>query len=249
MSATAEPCVRLPWDSEFFGINIARVTGDSLDHTQALAVDTWCQREHIDCLYFLARADDAVTSLCAQTHGYSLVDIRVDFARAARLNAAAQAADKVRPATAADLPALEQIARVSFTDSRFYADTHFPRAQCDALYERWIRESCRGFADLVLVALHEGLPAAFITCKRAAASTGRIGLVGVDARHRGRGLGQLLCHAACDWFAAQSLTGVMVATQGRNIASQRLYQRCGFLTHSVGLYYHKWYESGPREKK
>ena len=32
-----------------------------------------------------------------------------------------------------------------------------------------------------------------------------------------------------------------VVTQGRNIAGQRLYQRCGFLTRSVELWYHKWY--------
>ncbi len=88
----------------------------------------------------------------------------------------------------------------------------------------------------------EGAPAAFITCKREGdGSIGRIGLVAVDVRRRGQGLGQKLVGTAQTWFKDHGVRIVRVVTQGRNIASQRLYQRCGFLTHSVGLYYHKWY--------
>jgi hypothetical protein len=34
-----------------------------------------------------------------------------------------------------------------------------------------------------------------------------------------------------------------VATQARNIAAQRLYQRAGFLTSSVRVWYHRWFET------
>jgi hypothetical protein len=36
---------------------------------------------------------------------------------------------------------------------------------------------------------------------------------------------------------------VAVVTQGRNGAAQRLYQRCGFVTHALDLWYHKWYST------
>jgi dTDP-4-amino-4,6-dideoxy-D-galactose acyltransferase len=35
----------------------------------------------------------------------------------------------------------------------------------------------------------------------------------------------------------RSVTG---ATQGRNIVMQRLFQKCGFVTRSVELWYHRW---------
>jgi hypothetical protein len=34
---------------------------------------------------------------------------------------------------------------------------------------------------------------------------------------------------------------VNVVTQGRNSKAQRLYERCGFLTRSVQLWYHRWF--------
>jgi dTDP-4-amino-4,6-dideoxy-D-galactose acyltransferase len=241
MSGETNPCVRLPWDSAFFGVAIARVNGAALDEARAAAVDAWCARERVACVYFLAGAEDAATARCAAGHGFSLVDVRMEFEWK---GAAGAMAAGVREATAADVPALEAMARSSFTDSRFYVDGHFPRAKCDDLYARWIRESCRpgGLADSVLVAEQGGVPAAFITCMREGdGNVGRIGLVGVDARWRGRGLGQTIVRAAQGWFKDHGVQAVRVVTQGRNIASQRLYQRRGFLTHTVGLYFHKWY--------
>ena len=241
MSDEAEPCVRLAWDSAFFGIGIARVCGRTLDEARAARVDAWCRRERVACVYFLAPADDPATTRCAEQHGFSLVDVRVELER--KLEAGAEAA--VRAAVADDVPVLESIARGSYTASRFYADGHFPRAQCDALYARWVRESFHGFADAVLVTPQKGAPAAFVTCQLEAGEraerVGRIGLLGVDPRQRGKGLGQCVVHAAAAWCAGRGAQRVQVVTQGRNIASQRLYQRCGFLTRGIGLYYHKWW--------
>ena len=233
-------CEKLAWDSEFFGVGIGRVIGETLDEAGAAAVDQWCQANRISCLYFMVRADDAMTRRTAEGHGFALVEVRVELERAVKYPPEdAPAGFAVRAPTAADLPALEAIARTSFTDSRFYWDTHFPREQCDELYARWIRESLRGFADAVLVAEYQHVAAAFVTCKLER-TVGRISLLGVDARFRGMGLGQSVMRGAMQWFAGQHVQRVVVATQARNIASQRLYQRCGFLTRSVGLYYHKW---------
>ena len=35
---------------------------------------------------------------------------------------------------------------------------------------------------------------------------------------------------------------VYVATQGRNYAAQKLYQRSGFTINVIEIYYHKWFE-------
>ena len=71
---------------------------------------------------------------------------------------------------------------------------------------------------------------------------GRIGLVAVSSHARGDGLGRTLVLAALRWFEEQGVGTVRVVSQARNCEAQRLYQRCGFVTDSVHLWYHKWYE-------
>ena len=141
-----------------------------------------------------------------------------------------------------DLAALKAIARVSHQDSRFYFDRRFAEASAAALYERWIERSCQGWADVVLVAEAEGVPSGYCTCHIREHGTGSIGLVGVSAAAQGRGLGRQLIESALATFHARRVRHVEVVTQGRNCAAQRLYQRSGFVTESVMLWYHKWIE-------
>src|SRR5258708_30945218 len=68
---------------------------------------------------------------------------------------------------------------------------------------------------------------------------GTIGLLGVVAHARGRGLGRQLILAALEWQGERGVEDVSVITQARNIVGQRSYQRCGFTTESIGIRYHK----------
>lgn len=233
----------LEWDTAFFGVRVARVFESHLTPQSADAIDVWCTAQRIDCLYFLADASDVVTHRTAEDHAYRLVDVRVTFTR--HIDASIRAAPpNVRPHQPADVPRLREIARSSYTDSRYYHDPCFSTTKADALYETWIANSCAGYADAVLVAEHNGLIGGFISC-HLHDTTGEIGLVGVAAEHRGQQIGGRLVSAALAWFAAQGAQNVRVVTQARNVAAQRLYQRGGFVTHSVEYWYHKWFTACP----
>jgi len=110
------------------------------------------------------------------------------------------------------------------------------RARADALYETWIDKSCSGSAAAVLVADVDGAPAGYVTCD----ADGRIGLFAVAEHARNRGVGAALVASALRWFAAQGVDEVRVATQGRNVAAQQLYQAAGFRTEALKLWYHRW---------
>jgi RimJ/RimL family protein N-acetyltransferase len=69
---------------------------------------------------------------------------------------------------------------------------------------------------------------------------GRIGIFAVAAEAQGKGLGHRLVDAALTWLARQGAARVTVVTQGRNSQAQRVYQRAGFRTHLVELWYHCW---------
>jgi dTDP-4-amino-4,6-dideoxy-D-galactose acyltransferase len=237
----AAPCQLLPWDTEFFGVRIARVNGSRLNLMLISEINTWCSVEAISCLYFLADSNDAVTVRLAEDHDYRLVDIRLTFERKLIPDEVLPLSGQIRPFRPVDLPVLIDIARTSYRDTRFYFDPCFPSDKCDLLYETWVHNSTQGFADIVLVAELNGLTAGFISCK-CQGIMGSIGLVGVAESARGRSLGQALVNGALEWFTEQGMLAVQVVTQGRNLSAQRLYQRCGFLTTDLGLWYHKWFK-------
>ncbi|WP_119067948.1 GNAT family N-acetyltransferase [Aggregatilinea lenta] len=232
-------CRPLPWDSEFFSRRIGRVVPSQLDADDMSRVLAWADAEQIDCLYFLADFSARDTIRLAEDNGFRLMDLRTLLDRSLRDELPAPEPD-IRPWKPDDLPILRKVARVSYRDSRFYFDERFPEAQCDALYETWIEKSCSGYAEQVLVAEYQGAAAGYISC-HIRDGVGDIGLVGVDERAQGRGLGRALVVASLDWFKSQGLERVTVVTQGRNIPAQRLYQRCGFMTRAVDLWYHRWF--------
>ena len=241
-------CELLEWDSQFFGRRIARFKGALLGEPDIANIRSWCEENRIDCLYFLADSTDMQTSRLAENNSFNLVDIRVTLELLLNTEPApGQSRLNVRGAVEQDIPILKSIARVSHRDSRFYYDGNFPTSLCDALYEVWIEKSCRGWAKEVLVAEVGGEPVGYISCNLPTPKTGRIGLVGVGQLAQGKGLGKDLLQEALRWFKEQGVDSVTVATQGRNVRAQRVYQRSGFVTRSVELWFHKWFVEKSRK--
>ncbi len=232
-----ELCRTLDWDSAFFNCHIARIIPTRLDADKMRFVMRWAEAGAVDCLYFLAAGDDRDTVRLAEDAGFRFVGMRVTLACVIQ---ASQAAPPLRFAVPDDIPILRSIAQTAYRASRFYYDGNFSPTQCDALYETWIENSCKGYADAVLVAEHAGKPSGYITC-HLRDGLGEIGLVGVDASVRGGGIGGSLVHAALAFFANHAVETVSVVTQGRNVGALRFYQRCGFLIQSVQLWYHRWF--------
>jgi len=245
----------LAWDSAFWGFRVGRALGERLTPEGAARLRAWCHQEAVRCVYFLADPDHWDTVLAAESIGLSPVDVRVTFDRKLEgiafappvpLAHSAQPDVTLRPHEPSDISLLEEIAAVSYTDSRFFFDRRFPRDRCGQLYRTWIRRSCEGWADSVLVAARGAEPVGFISCHLDdGGRAGRVGLVGVSERARGEGVGRLLIDGALDWFTRNSAQTASVVTQGRNTAAQRLYQRSGFLTRETRLWYHGWYPEEP----
>jgi len=241
-SADSDPtCTYLDWDSSFFECRLARVNGHRLDEAKLTEVLAWCNTNRIDCLYFLADSNDPQTAALAERNGFLQTDVRLTLERTLAGSAAAVAtADKVRLARREDLSALKAIARTGHRDTRFYFDLHFDRAKCDLLYETWIENSFTGFAQAVLVAEMNAEPVGYLTCSLRGVES-QIGLVGVADKCQGMGLGKQLVESFLAWSVEHGADRATVVTQGRNVSAQRLYQRMGFLTAGLQLWYHRWF--------
>jgi dTDP-4-amino-4,6-dideoxy-D-galactose acyltransferase len=243
--ASAEPCELLAWDTKFFGRTIARVIGNELNERLANDVDRWAVEKSVDCCYFLARTDHPKTLQAAGLHAFLPVDIRVTLSRETKRETKCELpkAVEVRAFRATDLPVLQTLARVSHRETRFFADSRFPNDRVEDLYAAWIQRECEGRAATVLVAASDtDHPLGYVSCHfDASRGRGELGLVAVAGEARGKGVGKALVSEAVDWLAENGGAQVTVVTQGNNIAAQRLYQRCGFVTCAVQLWFHKWF--------
>jgi dTDP-4-amino-4,6-dideoxy-D-galactose acyltransferase len=227
----------LPWDTEFWGVRIARVEGGTMTVERAAEVDAWAAANDVACLYFLA-GEDAATAHAAEDAGYRLMDVRVGLARPA---APGEDDERVRPFETGDLEILRAIARTSHRATRFYADPRFPLDLCDDLYDVWITRSAEGWADAVFVAEHDGRQAGYLTV-HAGEERASIGLFAVGEDARGSGLGAALVERGVAWAHEHGYGEIAVVTQGRSAAALRVYERRGFMVETLGFWFHRWYD-------
>jgi dTDP-4-amino-4,6-dideoxygalactose transaminase len=232
-------CRDLSWDSEFFGLRIARYSSDRLTEESARAAMKYCRERDVDCLYLLL--SDAPDSLAvAETSGFTRVDTRLTLAMPLGQGNAPPVSCDIRLATPTDIAALREIAKPSHIATRFYSDAHFTPKQCDALYEAWIERSVYGWAERTLVAEVQGSPAGYITCHLSEAGAGSIGLFAVAESARDSGVGSALIQAALQYFRQAGMHTAEVTTQERNISGLLAYERSGFQVCARQVWYHVW---------
>ncbi len=244
--AALETCRILDWDTQFFGMRIAQAIVPFRSDETAQAVLEWCRTTRIACLYYLVPCGDIQSISLAEKSGFHLVDIRLTFELGHRGGIPPTASSQIRPSQPGDIPALREIARQVYRNTRFFNDGNFPVHLCKELYMTWIEKSCQGYADMVWVASPENDPVGFITCHLENGS-GQIGLLGIHPNNHHQGWGKQLVRSALEWFGEQHCTSIKVVTQGNNYAAQKLYGQCGFHLASVELWYHRWFDTAPQE--
>ncbi len=240
---TNELCQILAWDTNFFGQKIARISSTTLTTDEAAQVRAWATENSIACCYFRSNANDEISIRVAEENRMRLVDVRITFEQPISNTFSKLVPDNIRLAQPEDIPKLQEIAKYSHQDSRYYFDSNFSRADCDRLYKVWIERSCEGYADVVFVATMDDNACGYLTCHLQANKNGQIGLIALAEKAQGKGRGTQLLQNARQWFQSQNVERISVVTQGRNINAQRFYQKSGFTASSVELYYHWWFSA------
>jgi ribosomal protein S18 acetylase RimI-like enzyme len=215
----------LPWDTEFFGVAIARteVNGIGIDAAFEAA-----RREEIECLYVFVPGAPPGVVMQAIAAGAQLVDLRTELKGVVR-RPAAEAFAQV--ATRSDLPALEELAARLAEASRFRADPRFAADAVAEMYRIWVR-LCLEEGVVVIAQDSSG----FVGARRDAEEA-LVELVYVAPDARGANIGRRLVTAAVHELDARS---ARVVTSVGNVAAQRLYQSIGFRTQSVEAVLHLW---------
>ncbi len=244
-----DPITFLPWDTQHFGIRVARANDRQLDYYSLCQLEACCRLQSIDCLYFLVDAADQDTILELQRNKFDFVDIRMTFEHTHPVTAPRLVSKcfSTRFSDERDVARLLEVSRDSYVDSRFYYDRCFDKEKASQLYQIWLTKSlAAGSSDSVIVAEVDQEPVGFVVCHlNRLQGEGNIGLVAVADKSQGLGLGKAMLAHSIDWLHRRGMTRINVVTQGRNIAAQKLYQRSGFVSRSVELWYHKWLNGCP----
>ncbi len=257
----------LPWDSQLFGMPMARVALylHEYDGSQARRIavqllakaDQVCVKRKIQHVMCRVNTRELSTAQALEQCGFRIADtITVLFVR---LQGTPPYTDitkgdiHIRRMRSDDLPSLMALSRTAFTNkkdilTRFTGDPVLaPRAS--ALYAAWFKNSSQGEqGDIVWVAEVDHRPSGFIACRRASHDVtrhlgvriGSIPLNAVAPKYRQQGIYTQLVIRALKWFQRQGAEYVEIRTQIHTVGIHRAW--CNLRGHlgSSDYIFHQW---------
>lgn len=234
---------KLNWDSNFFGINIARLNPTLINENILKLARVFCRRQAIKCLYFRSDSYSYKNVELAEKNKFHFASIRVTYVLEGENKPKGAGREYTfRWSKKNDISWLVAVSRNAYADSRYYFDRSFSRKICDKFYIEWIKKIARNSSngEKIFILERNKRPIAYI----GAVTVGRekvIELIAVDLAWRGQGMGKKILSEFILHCRKEGFSRIRVVTQGRNIAAQRLYQSCGFQITNMQIDYHKWF--------
>jgi dTDP-4-amino-4,6-dideoxy-D-galactose acyltransferase len=231
----------LKWDSEFFGFGIARLHSTTLNARILKYVLAKATIDKVDCLYYLDSGESYESLKLARENGFDLVDTRLTFEKSLEIYSQDLGdLNQLRVATPSDSSELLEIAKSAYSSSRYFFDRNFEEGKCQEFYVEWVNKSILGnLDDYVLLREIDGVIAGYVTVK-VSRNFGAIGLIGVREDFRENGIGTSLLQGLEVFLSRLDVPLIRVVTQGRNIAAQNLYSRCGYSVVKSEYWFHRW---------
>lgn len=235
--------IRLKWDSDLFGFNVARISNFNFDSRELASILQGLKSEKIRMVYWYVPANLKEHSRIALSHGGILADEKVTFIKKLLC-----ANDVLLDSTYIVAPyagnepddAMVKLALLSGEFSRFRLDPLFPKELFVKLYTCWIARSVRKeIAQQVFLAKDANDNIGLITLGTKD-SRGDIGLVAVSEQARGKGVGKLMMKTADKYFVDNGFKVSQVVTQRVNSGACRLYESCGYHIEKIENIFHFW---------
>jgi hypothetical protein len=236
----AELIERLAWDSQFFGVPIARtdLTGATAEILRA--TDAQARSEGIACLYGTLDPTDEGAAHLVQTFGHRLVEVALTFERPAMPFTPKPSTSRVRRGTLDDLPDLEPAIKTLAPWSRFAADPRFGPEAARRMHEAWMERAARDPDERALYISYDD------TGITGVATFIRTPVPRVDTKgvtKPSTGAADALMVALFDW--AEDGPTEAGPCAARNIAPLRYLERCGFRVGQVRYLFHRWLDEDP----
>tara|TARA_B100001093_G_scaffold374388_1_gene359387 strand:- start:8727 stop:9815 length:1089 start_codon:yes stop_codon:yes gene_type:complete len=241
----------LPWDSDFFGHNIALISSRYLTPNIMKSVNCFVDKNKVDMLEYLCNCHDRESVRTAENSNFHFTDIRITFRKQlvrANLDEIKLNDYRFAKASKKDIPKLKSMTQKMYEDSRYFFDENFDRSRLNQFYESWVEKGVYGtFDDECLGLFHKEEIIGFVTLKYNQNNSVSLRLIGVDSTYQGKGIGKRLLQSVESHIEKKGFKQINVVTQGRNYHAQRLYQSMGYKTQSTELWFHKWMKASSLE--
>ena len=233
----------VPWDSEAFGFCVAQIarlelgTGDpSADFAQ---FEQWCRQAAARLVSCRLPNDRLRESAWLESRGFRFIEM-VLRPRIELLQASLPAHDalEIAPITAGDLAAVEDIAEVAFSTSRFLLDPALERGLSGQRYRRWVRTSFANPAHQVLKAEIDGAIVGFFVVEERSDGTAYWHLTAIAPAFQNRGIGKALWRAMLRRHQQGGMRAVETTVSAHNTAVLNLYAQLGFRLQPGGMTLH-----------
>jgi len=233
----------LTWDTEFFGIKVARINKNCLSPKEFKIIYQELLNKDVKLIYWPSSIDCECQGEIANIYNGHLVDVKTTYST--KVNYDNINLNEYKGTT--------EILNINYPDeqlfeiaiqcgeySRYKIDPQIPKNKFEELYKIWMTKSLSGeMADNVIVIKKNNITSGLITvyCKD---GIGNIGLFGVHDNFRGKGIGGELINASLKYFKTKNCKLVKVVTQGKNEAACKLYEKFGFTVQNKVNFYHFW---------
>jgi dTDP-4-amino-4,6-dideoxy-D-galactose acyltransferase len=224
---------KLEWDSEFFGYPVGQIQIEKPDRENISNAIKNSMEFKLVYLISPQRIDFAVT-------GLKLVDIKTRLGKQIK-SKPNYSFQKIHEYTGVEDDQLKSLALQSGIYSRFKIDSNFINGEFEKLYLKWISDSInKTIADKIIV-YEDGNKNynGFITIIFKEQFS-EIGLIAVDEKSRGNGIGKALLDYADHCTISRKFNKIEVVTQLENISAMKLYKKCGYKIISTKYIYHLW---------
>lgn len=228
----------LPWDSTFFGCNVARLSVNENCSTDILkkAIFNNCKCDFDVCYIYVSHNIDKISSLLL-SFGAVLYDHKVTFRKKLSKETDDDTNTSVTELTSLTQDAID-IAVSSGIYSRFYLDPNF-RDKQPMLYKQWIT-NCFEHKDGKVFGIFQKKTLAAIAGVSVSNEVGHLELIAVNPNYRRRGFAKRLIQAAEVFYLKSGAKTAEVVTQLNNTSACATYESCGYIMANTIDVWHLW---------
>ena len=231
----------VPWDSDFFGFKVGRIVTPTIKISELEVLLSKFKLVGFRLVYLIISPSPDNNYMLAPD--YLPIDIKITYKFVYKKNSTQRQHTKygIEEYLSPDpAPELMDLALAAGAYSRFKLDPNFAPGKYESLYSTWLKKSLdKRMASHTFVFRDNTKIAGFITLKISGES-GTIGLIAVDARYRGKGIGRALINSTIEFLGEKGIPVCFVATQLANSEACKLYESCGFVANLSETYYHIW---------